>query len=118
MNDQTPQTVATPDGAASVLTAGLEPTAETTLCWNCNTVYAMTANQCPGCCATNANKNMESAQVEMQDKTQIDHDWKWISDWYGDPDVIGGTADCSHWECKRCGSEDCEDEPPQPYDDY
>lgn len=46
-----------------------------------------------------------------------DHDWKWISDWYGDPDVINGTADCSHWECQSCGSTDCEDDPPSG-DDY
>ena len=94
------------------------PTARTTLCWNCNTAYPTDARQCPGCCATNANKDLVSAQEEMQDKTQIDHDWKWVSDWYGDPEVVNGTADCSHWKCTRCDSEDCEDEPPGPYEDY
>jgi len=115
MSNQEQQTK--PDGGASVSTDGLAPTADT-LCWNCNTVYAMHAAKCPGCCATNANFDIESAQEEMQDKRQIDHDWKWVSDWYGDPDVVNGTADCSHWECRRCGSMDCEDEPPGPYDDY
>lgn len=47
-----------------------------------------------------------------------DHDWKWISDWYGDAGVINGTADCSHYECKRCGAEDNESEPPSMEDDY
>ncbi len=115
MSDQTQTTSTTPDGAASVLSARLAPT---TLCWNCNTVYPMEAHQCPGCCATNANKDLASAQEEMQDKRLIDHDWKWVSDWYGDPDVVNGTADCSHWQCTRCDSEDCEDEPPGPCDDY
>ena len=45
------------------------------------------------------------------------HEWKWISDWYGDANVINGTADCSHWQCMRCDSEECEDDPPQPYED-
>lgn len=35
--------------------------------------------------------------------SECDHDWKWISDWYGDPDVINGTADCFRWECVKCG---------------
>lgn len=47
-----------------------------------------------------------------------DHDWEWISDWYGDPDVINGTADCSRWECKACGKvgEEGQD-PPSDEDD-
>lgn len=40
-----------------------------TLCWNCNTVYAMAAEQCPGCGATNANKDPDAAQREMEMKT-------------------------------------------------
>lgn len=47
------------------------------------------------------------------------HDWKWINDWYGDPGVINGTADCSHWECKRCGADDNDAEPPNyDFEDY
>ena len=112
--EQAPKVEGTSSGT-SALSAGLAPT---TLCWNCNTVYAMDARQCPGCCAMNANKDLAGAQEEMQDKRLIDHDWKWVSDWYGDPDVVNGTADCSHWKCTRCDSEDCEDEPPGPYEDY
>ena len=40
-----------------------------------------------------------------------------MSDWYGDPGVIGGTADYSHYECRRCGAEDHESDPPGD-DDY
>lgn len=114
MTTEKAQDSAEPMRAASALSAGLAPT---TLCWNCNTAYPTDARQCPGCCATNANKDLVSAQEEMQDKTQIDHDWKWVSDWYGDPEVVNGTADCSHWKCTRCDSEDCEDEPPGSYED-
>jgi hypothetical protein len=48
-----------------------------------------------------------------------DHDWRYISDWGGDPDVIGGTFDCSRWECRKCGEEDLKREPPRrsPEDD-
>ena len=47
-----------------------------------------------------------------------DHDWRYISDWYGDPGVINGTADCSRWECSVCGAEDNDREPPEyEYDD-
>ena len=48
---------------------------------------------------------------------EYDHDWKYQSDWYGDPGVIGGTADCSYWECEACGEIDTESPPPD-YDDY
>ena len=34
-----------------------------------------------------------------------DHDWKRISDWYGDPGVINGIADCSFRRCRVCGKE-------------
>ncbi len=87
-----------------------------TLCWNCNAAYAMKMRQCPDCCSTNANKDFANAQEEMQDKNLIDHDWQWIKDWYGDPNVVNGTVDCSHWRCKRCESEECEDAPPPKYD--
>lgn len=46
-----------------------------------------------------------TALIEPDDHPEppeCDHDWKWISDWYGDPDVINGTADCSRWECQKC----------------
>ena len=41
------------------------------------------------------------------------HDWEWINDWYGDPEVISGTADCSHWRCTICGKEDYNEIPTQ-----
>ena len=48
---------------------------------------------------------------------EFDHDWKYVSDWGGDPEVINGTFDCSHWECRVCG-ETKEGDPPQyDYDD-
>ena len=47
-----------------------------------------------------------------------DHDWQWISDWYGDPGVINGTADCSYWQCRVCGKEDYEREPPSYEEDF
>lgn len=54
---------------------------------------------------------------------QFEHDWRWISDWYGDPNVINGTADCSRAECRICdavsedlGPEDFDDDPDR-YDD-
>jgi hypothetical protein len=43
---------------------------------------------------------------------EYDHDWRWIQDWGGDAEVIGGTFDCSRWECRRCGLEDVNKEPP------
>ena len=89
-----------------------------TMCWNCSKAYPPTADQCPHCCATNANVDLESAQIEMGDKSRIDHDWKFISDWYGDPGVINGTADCSRYECQRCGAVDNDREPPSYDDNY
>ena len=35
----------------------------------------------------------------------FDHDWEFVSDWYGDPGVINGTADCSFKRCRQCGEE-------------
>jgi len=46
------------------------------------------------------------------ERIECDHDWKWISDWGGDPDVVGGTFDCSRWECLKCGIVDTKREPP------
>lgn len=34
-----------------------------------------------------------------------DHDWKVISDWYGDPDVINGTQTFYIKRCRQCGKE-------------
>lgn len=32
-----------------------------------------------------------------------DHDWEYISDWYGDPEVINGTCDIHYKRCRQCG---------------
>jgi len=37
--------------------------------------------------------------------SKCDHKWEFIRDWYGDPNVVNGTADCSHWRCKTCGEQ-------------
>jgi hypothetical protein len=37
-----------------------------------------------------------------------DHDWQYVCDWYGDPEVINGIADCSFLRCRVCGKEDHE----------
>jgi hypothetical protein len=43
-----------------------------------------------------------------------EHVWEWVRDWFGDPNVINGTCDCSGWRCKKCDSTDCQ-EPPDDY---
>lgn len=44
-----------------------------------------------------------------------DHRWDFSHDWYGDPNVINGTADCSFWRCRKCGEEQTEQ--PDDWDD-
>jgi hypothetical protein len=58
----------------------------------------------------------ERNNSQGNESLECDHDWKWKSDWYGDSNVIGGTADCSGWECTKCGSTDNDDPKPE-YDD-
>jgi hypothetical protein len=41
--------------------------------------------------------------------------WEFVPDWYGDPNVINGTADCSFWRCNKCGDETSEQ--PDDYED-
>lgn len=48
---------------------------------------------------------------------ELEHDWQYVSDCYGDPGVVNGTCDCSHWHCRVCDSED-NDEPAPSGDDY
>jgi hypothetical protein len=33
------------------------------------------------------------------------HRWNFIKDWYGDPNVVNGVADCSFYRCRKCGEE-------------
>lgn len=35
-----------------------------------------------------------------------DHDWEYLSDWYGDPDVINGTCTFYFKRCRECGKEE------------
>jgi hypothetical protein len=50
------------------------------------------------------------AKWECRDGTpDEDHDWEYIRDWYGDPGVINGTADCNYKRCRQCGKEDAWD---------
>ncbi|MCK9802123.1 hypothetical protein M1B34_31805 [Pseudomonas sp. MAFF 302030] len=47
---------------------------------------------------------MSDKQCEVVDG-EVDHDWKFVRDWSGDPRVINGTFDCSYLECRVCGEE-------------
>jgi len=56
------------------------------------------------------------------DAPECPHDWIFVRDWYGDPNVINGTADCSFYRCRKCGEETSEEpedfiEPEPPEDD-
>lgn len=33
------------------------------------------------------------------------HDWEFVNDWYGNPDVPNGTMDCSYYYCPLCDTE-------------
>ena len=51
---------------------------------------------------------------EAEEAPLCDHVWERVSDWYGDPALYNGTADCSYWRCLECDEES--DEPPQGWD--
>ena len=55
---------------------------------------------------------MEASEWDGKER-RCEHDMKWISDWYGDPGVINGTADCSRSECQLCGWVDPNGERPE-----
>jgi hypothetical protein len=44
------------------------PIKPTTLCWRCNTAYPMADMQCQSCGATNANRDPETAAIEVRAK--------------------------------------------------
>ncbi len=48
---------------------------------------------------------------------EFDHDWEYVSDWAGDPGVIGGTYDIRYRDCKVCGFVDEETTPYYWYED-
>jgi hypothetical protein len=72
-----------------------------TLCWNCNKPYPIVEPQCPHCCASNANEDLESAQAEEKDKSKIDHDWEFQDDSF---DHAFGTERVHYYCCQRCGA--------------
>jgi hypothetical protein len=44
-----------------------------------------------------------------------DHDWEYIRDWEGDPNVINGTHDISYKHCKVCYAEEAWDGENEPF---
>ena len=36
---------------------------------------------------------------------ECQHQWTFVKDWYGNPDVPNGTVDCSHWYCAECDTQ-------------
>ncbi|HFL2187550.1 TPA: hypothetical protein ACHTCR_004948 [Pseudomonas putida] len=57
---------------------------------------------------------MSDIKCEVVDG-EVDHDWKYVSDWGGDASVPGGTFDCSYLECRVCGEEDHNHPSPSAY---
>ena len=51
----------------------MDQNTKTTLCWNCSMSYPIKYNQCPVCCATNANYDIEAAKTEMENSMKIEH---------------------------------------------
>jgi hypothetical protein len=48
---------------------------------------------------------MAKEALSEEDVSTCEHVWEFCPDWYGDPNVINGTADCSYWHCKKCDEE-------------
>jgi hypothetical protein len=71
------------------------------LCWSCCKAYQIESDQCPHCCATNANVDLDSANIESQDKSRIDHEWEFQDDSF---DHEFGTERVHYWQCQRCGA--------------
>ena len=46
---------------------------------------------------------------------QCEHEWRFVRDWYGDSNVVNGTADCSFYRCDKCDAE--QSETPDDYED-
>lgn len=46
--------------------------------------------------------------MENNQKSDCDHNWEFVADWEGDPDLPNGTHDLSHWRCLECGLEQIE----------
>lgn len=41
----------------------------------------------------------------VHENGEVDHDWKVMHDWAGDPSVPGGTTGWSYRVCEQCGEE-------------
>lgn len=50
---------------------------------------------------------------ELRAMNPCPHDWRWVNGWYGDPNVINGTQDCSGWVCRLCDSTDNDEPKPE-----
>ena len=61
---------------------------------------------------------LKAAADALEAQEQCAHEWKWIKDWEGDPNVINGVRHFSYWQCTKCDSTDCDDDPPGPDPDY
>ena len=48
---------------------------------------------------------LEDEAEEAEEAPLCDHAWERVSDWYGDPTLYNGTADCSYWRCLECDEE-------------
>ena len=42
---------------------------------------------------------------ETGEPDEYAHHWVFVRDWYGDPTIPYGTADCSFYRCQHCGEE-------------
>jgi hypothetical protein len=71
-----------------------------TPCWHCNKPYVNTELSCPHCCATNPNHDLESATIESQDNSHIDHNFESVDDSF---DHAYGTEQIHYQRCLRCG---------------
>lgn len=59
-------------------------------------------------------RTVDSARPDQTAVTPCDHDWRWVRNSYGDAREMRLVADCSGWECWRCGAE-CDD--PEKYEE-
>jgi len=44
--------------------------------------------------------------VDEDGEPEFDHDWQFVRDWEGDPNVINGTRDLLYKVCRSCGTEE------------
>ena len=66
---------------------------------------ALTAELVRICRAQAPALDLEDEAEEEAQAALCDHAWSKVSDWYGDPTLHNGTADCSYWRCLECDEE-------------